>query len=192
MATVPMPGYVGLYEVSDEGWIKSLGRVALMGDGRRKTLAPRILRATPNGSGYQVVSLYDAFGRRRLWRLHRAVLIAFTGGPPDGTHTLACHNDGDRTNNRLSNLRWGSPLDNSNDAAMHGTGKGARATCPRGHALAAPNLRPTPPSESPRRRCLSCHTARNRLRPHLFEVPESDIQRIADQINAELFAKDQQ
>lgn len=34
---------------------------------------------------------------------------------------VACHGDGDRSNNALSNLRWDTPRANSDDSLRHGT-----------------------------------------------------------------------
>jgi hypothetical protein len=36
------------------------------------------------------------------------------------------HLDGNRSNNRLDNLAWGTPLENGADKARHGTAKGER------------------------------------------------------------------
>ena len=57
----------------------------------------------------------------RLFFVHRLVLEAFVGPCPEGLE--ACHSpDRDRTNNRLSNLRWGTREDNEADKVAHGTG----------------------------------------------------------------------
>jgi len=70
-----------------------------------------------------------------------------------------CHNNGDKDNNRLSNLRWDTPSSNSLDLVRHGTHNQARKThCPRGHRLEAPNLKASYLA-SGRRGCLSCHRA---------------------------------
>lgn len=46
-------------------------------------------------------------------KLHHLVLDTFVGPPPDGMWGL--HNDDDRRNNRLTNLRWGTPKENAAD-----------------------------------------------------------------------------
>lgn len=58
--------------------------------------------------------------RQRLVGVHRLILEAFVGPPPQpGMH--ACHfPDPDPTNNRLSNLRWGTPAENVADAIVQG------------------------------------------------------------------------
>jgi hypothetical protein len=51
--------------------------------------------------------------------VHRLVLSAFVGDCPPGM--VGCHNDGDKSNNRVSNLRWGTPKENARDMIAHGT-----------------------------------------------------------------------
>lgn len=47
------------------------------------------------------------------------VLEAFVGPRPPGLD--GCHNDGNKLNNSLSNLRWATRKDNMADARTHGT-----------------------------------------------------------------------
>ncbi len=66
-------------------------------------------------TGLQVAS-----GGRIVKRyLHRLILEIFTGECPAGMH--ACHNNGNRADNRLSNLRWATPAENNADKRRHGT-----------------------------------------------------------------------
>jgi len=45
-----------------------------------------------------------------------------------------CHNDGDRSNNCVENLRWDTRLGNCQDIIAHGTHANLqKAHCPRGH-----------------------------------------------------------
>jgi hypothetical protein len=68
--------------------------------------------------GYHLYGLRR--GRRRFNRLaHTLVLSAFRGPRPPGME--ACHNDGNRANNCLSNLRWDTRKANHADAIRHGT-----------------------------------------------------------------------
>jgi len=115
----PVVGFEGLYEVS------SLGRV-------RSVLPRKGARANVNGgiiSGW-VQSVNDGKYKRRLvslrknkkthtMRLHHLVLEAFHGQRPDGSYGL--HNNGDPLDDRATNLRWGSPADNTKDSVAHGT-----------------------------------------------------------------------
>ncbi|WUR15700.1 HNH endonuclease [[Empedobacter] haloabium] len=51
--------------------------------------------------------------------VHRLVLMAFAGQADDGMH--ARHLNGNSTDNRIENLAWGTPRQNSADAIAHGT-----------------------------------------------------------------------
>jgi hypothetical protein len=51
--------------------------------------------------------------------LHRLVLESFIGPCPDGLEAL--HRDGNYLHNHLSNLRWGTHLENIHDKFVHGT-----------------------------------------------------------------------
>ncbi len=53
--------------------------------------------------------------------VHRLVLAAFVR--PARTREQACHRNGDPSDNRLSNLYWGSPEDNWSDRLKHGDGR---------------------------------------------------------------------
>lgn len=58
-------------------------------------------------------------GEKKQADIHRMVALAFLGSPPKGK-TLACHLDGDRKNNRVDNLVWGSNTDNMRHMIEHG------------------------------------------------------------------------
>lgn len=78
-----------------------------------KVLLPRIVDC-----GYPIVTLYrDRVGKKH--RCHVLVASHFIGERPKGMDV--CHNNGDPSDPYLNNLRYGSRLDNINDAKMHGT-----------------------------------------------------------------------
>ena len=104
---VPIPGFPG-YFVSD------LGRVL----STRKN--PRFLQPQDNGTGYFQVGLYDDHGRQKWRFVHRLVLLAHIGEGPSRDHE-ACHSNGNRWDNRLSNLRWDYRWNNMADRLRHGT-----------------------------------------------------------------------
>jgi len=97
-----VPGYEGMYQVSDQG--------------RVRNASGRVLSLCTISGGYKAVSL----GRNNSKTVHRLVALAFLG-PPSNKNTLVLHSDGNRTNNTLDNLRYGSHADNSADAKRHGT-----------------------------------------------------------------------
>ena len=120
----PVVGWEGIYEVSDLGRVRRAGRGVLTGGIDRY--------------GYRFVDLND-HGRRQSARVHRLVGDAYLGPLPDGLETR--HLNGDRTDNRLANLAYGTHSQNTLDMVAHGRHKSAAAThCPRGHAYADDNL----------------------------------------------------
>lgn len=58
-------------------------------------------------------------GVRRYRYIHQLVLEAFVGQRLPGIETR--HLDGNKTNNKLYNLAWGTAKDNANDRDKHGT-----------------------------------------------------------------------
>lgn len=111
-----IPGYEGIYEVSD------LGRVRrLTFDNhhvRNRPIEPRILRSWLTKHGYARVAL-SKNGKSTSPHVHRLVLIAFVGPPPEGYE--AAHLNGDRADSRLCNLAWKTRKDNHADKILHGT-----------------------------------------------------------------------
>jgi len=90
--------------------IDTLGRVWSWN--RLKYLKPRV------SMGYNRVRLYiNGKGYNKF--VHRLVLEAFIGKCPKGMET--CHNNRDKLDNRLENLRWDTRQANMKDAIKHGT-----------------------------------------------------------------------
>lgn len=105
----PIPSFPG-YEVSQSGEVRSWRHK----NGRRKQ--PYILKPSPKSNGYLAVSLRDKHGAIKNCTVHRLVARAFLRG--DGPMVL--HRDGDKTNNSVFNLRYGTAADNAEDAYRHG------------------------------------------------------------------------
>lgn len=109
----PVVGNEGQYEVSSLGRVKSLPKMVSRRNGQYMT-KERILGGRARSAGYPIVHIGTA-----CRYIHAIVLEAFSGPRPDGFE--ACHNNGDRTDNRAENLRWDTPSANQNDRARHGT-----------------------------------------------------------------------
>ena len=110
-------GYEGRYEVSDRGRVRSW---VLRGASRRKR--PKLMKITrsprPYDCAVEVINLSNGSAKgQRVFQVHALVLTAFVGHKPEGMETL--HDDGDSTNNRLSNLSWGTSLENHADRIRH-------------------------------------------------------------------------
>ncbi len=115
----PIPGHAG-YEVSDLGRVRSVDRYVNRGPSRRhpagfaRLYKGRALRPGRSRSGYLSVVI-----RERTYPVQHLVALAFIGPRPAGRYVL--HNDGRHDNNAATNLRYGTPKENSADAALHGT-----------------------------------------------------------------------
>lgn len=79
-------------------------------DGPWRELTPCLL----SSRGYLGVSISG-----KMLRVHRLVLLAWVGPPPEGTE--ACHNNGIPWDNRVENLRWDTHRRNLHDMVRHGT-----------------------------------------------------------------------
>jgi hypothetical protein len=109
----PVVGLEGQYEVSNLGRVKSLPKMVSRRNGRYMK-KERLIGGRSRAAGYPVVHIGPT-----CRYIHSLVLEAFVGPRPDGFE--ACHNNGDRTDNRAENLRWDTPSANQNDRAKHGT-----------------------------------------------------------------------
>lgn len=113
----PVVGYEGLYEVSDQGRVRSLYRRRWCGSHWYK-VPPCIMKTPLAISGYPVVRLTkDKKGRTVT--VHTVVLSAFVGPKPLGQECR--HLNGNREDPRLANLKWGTPTENTEDRKAHGT-----------------------------------------------------------------------
>lgn len=148
----PVLGYEGLYEVSDRGNVRSLTRRLSNGRLWRGRPVALIRRAK---SGHMFVNLNMP---RKFRAVHALVLEAFVGPRPAGMHGL--HWNDVPNDNRLENLRWGTPSENKYDEVRNGLHFNANRThCTHGHPLAEPNLMRS--KRERRRRCLACQRARS-------------------------------
>ena len=106
-----VPGYEGLYSVSNYGQIRSHDRLidrTSSGQGTYE-LPGRILKARIDRDGYCLITLNSGFDPK-TFKVHRIVAEAFIPNPKNLPHVDHC--DGDRGNNCLSNLKWSSVKDN--------------------------------------------------------------------------------
>ncbi len=92
----------------------------------RKT--PRKMTPKDICRGYLGLRIVNADGKLQSIKHHRLVCAVFHGPCPDGHETR--HLDGNRSNNCASNLRWGTPKENAEDQARHGTRRGNEILTP--------------------------------------------------------------
>lgn len=114
--------------------VSSLGSVVSFRRGRQG----RILKQWVGHKGYVYVSTSGPVKRTMHLKVHRLVGSAFIGELPQGMVTR--HLDGDKTNNAVTNLAYGTPAENSADVVAHGGNYQSRRThCPLGHEYDSAN-----------------------------------------------------
>lgn len=106
-----IPGFPG-YRVGNDGsvWSRHVPR------GPKSCLTDKWRPLKPAlRNGYPFVALFRA--GRHQFNVCRLVLLAFVGPCPPGME--CCHNDGNRRNSWLSNLRWDTKAENGRDRVRH-------------------------------------------------------------------------
>jgi hypothetical protein len=116
----PVPSLEEFYEISNLGNIRSLIRKGFTSYGER-TYGGKLVKHFISSNGYPCVNLTTK-NFRKQYLIHRLVLETFVGKCPDGME--GCHNDGNRKNYVLSNLRWDTRSNNALDKRKHGTWQG--------------------------------------------------------------------
>ena len=97
-----IPGFPG-YSVTEGGVVFSL---------KGQPMKPSLSR-----TGYPQITLQKE-GRSFCFWVHRLVLMAFVGPRP--VNMQARHLNGDKQDNRLENLQWGTAKENYRDSVEHG------------------------------------------------------------------------
>jgi len=102
----PVPNYESFYEISNLGRVVSIKK-----DGK---YFRKLNYATPYPS-FSVKDI-DGTGQKSLY-VHKLVAKLFIGERPDGF--VIRHLDGNRLNNCVSNLAYGTPRENYDDSIKH-------------------------------------------------------------------------
>ena len=100
----PVFGYEGLYEVSNQGRVRSFHKSI------KNPEIPRIL-APGNVRGYRQIVLRKD-GKNASGLVHRLVAMAFVGLPPTPDHQVN-HKDFNKSNNVPENLEWVTQAENN-------------------------------------------------------------------------------
>ena len=104
-------GYEGLYQVSDLGRIKSIGRTIEYANGTLHPYQEKIRKNNTHKNGYKNVDLWKE-GKAKTFKVHRLVAQAFVPNPnnlPEVNHI-----DENKENNKASNLEWVTAEYNTN------------------------------------------------------------------------------
>lgn len=118
-----IPGYEGYYQASTLGRIRSVDREISYLSGKNKV--PRtdfwpsqIKTLRYRKDGYLQVNL-SKNSKKGYFPVHKIISKVFLGNQPKGMDV--CHNNGDRSDNRLSNLRYDTRKNNLSDTILHAT-----------------------------------------------------------------------
>lgn len=115
----PIKGYEGLYEVSDQGNVRSIDRYCKTNirHVKQRLIKGKILKRNLKRNGYYTVDL-SKDGKVKTTLIHRLVAETFIDNP----NGLKCvnHIDSNRKNNNLTNLEWVTSSENR----LHGIKQG--------------------------------------------------------------------
>lgn len=117
-----IPGYLGYYQISNLGRVKSLERTIVYPpskyypNGRTRVLKEKIMTPSIDKKGYQFVQLFIN-GKFRSKKVHRLVAESFLLNP--NNFPQVNHKDENKLNNSVKNLEWCTLIYNIN----YGTGK---------------------------------------------------------------------
>lgn len=116
-----IPGYDGFYEVSNYGNVRSLTRSVPYGRYVGMVYKGRDIKLCISNT-YLSVKLSRA-GITKTMYIHELVLLAFEGVRPKiEARSEIRHLDGDKLNNKLSNLKYGTTKENVADRKLHSLG----------------------------------------------------------------------
>lgn len=186
---LPIEGFVGSYEVSDLGRVRSLPRTVPRGNGTYPVRG-RILKFRWDEHGRPAVMLHGPGGYERQVFVHHLVLEVFVGPRPDGLE--CCHFNDDPTDNRLENLRWDTKAANAHDKVRNGGDYNAVKThCDQGHEFTPENTYKQTKSgrgcKECRRRHIREYMRRHRAKPidkgtckHCHKPRESALYKLCD------------
>ena len=110
MQLKPIPGYPSHMARSDGTIFKFL-------DKSRPEAGLRVCKQKRRGDGYRIVRVFSNY--REKWRhVHALILAAFVGPRPRGM--VSRHLDGNKDNNAIANLCYGTQAENMQDRRLHG------------------------------------------------------------------------
>lgn len=114
----PIPGYEGLYAVTQDGRVWSQPRVVVRRNGVPMTVRGRWMKPILRDDGYHVVTVHRGAEQRHIL-VHRAVAAAWLPVPAEDQNEVN-HKDAVRTHNGMPNIEWCTRLENVHHAIAMG------------------------------------------------------------------------
>lgn len=112
-----IPGYEGLYAVTEDGRVYSHSRVVKASHGSTQLRKGRWLKQHENNNGYLYLPL-TVDGVRTVWLVHRLVAMTFVSNPDCKPNVN--HIDNNPKNNNASNLEWCTQRENMRHCSSQG------------------------------------------------------------------------
>lgn len=101
------------YRISYQGEVFSCATKS-----KKQKLIWKKLSLSINSTGYKQTSFFKEKREYKMY-VHKLVLEAYVSKRPE--NLVCCHNDGNKLNNHVSNLRWDTPKANTHDMYKHNT-----------------------------------------------------------------------
>lgn len=112
-----VPDFEDCYEISSHGRLRSKTRLRANSATGTRLIPSQIIAPYVRKDGYYTVRL--ANNRQKISTyIHKLVAIAFHGHPPPGQEVL--HKNGNKADNTVDNLHWGTRGENISDRKRHG------------------------------------------------------------------------
>jgi hypothetical protein len=127
-----IPGYEGLYQVSNTGRVRTLARSWKSGRGVIRYIVESEKKQTLDKDDYLRITL-NKEGKKTRGRIHQLVCLAFYGPCPKGLQVR--HLDSIKTNNCVDNLKYGTGIENAQDRQNHPSFVHSRGMLGKKHSI---------------------------------------------------------